>query len=285
MNSLNPTQAEQIKEIGAYLRSTREEQSISTEQVANHTYISLRMLRALEAGQLDQLPESVFIQGFIRRYGDFLGLDGEALAKSFPVEVLPIKFDLYAQQAHQETHQTQPKSSGLKPYAEAVTPYRATFRKSYILYIILLVAAVMGLLSLLNTETKNSPIAKQQTTSVKPTSSAPAAPQASQPSSTTQTTVTTSSPPPAATQASQPSSTTKVSVSLQGDCWLRVIVDGKTDFEGILTKGHQQTWKVNQRLTLRAGNAGAVLMSINGEQAKFLGKPGDVKEVTFSVDQ
>lgn len=64
-----------------------------------------------------------------------------------------------------------------------------------------------------------------------------------------------------------------------------MIVDGKTDFEGILTKGHQQTWKVNQRLTLRAGNAGAVLMSINGEQAKFLGKPGDVKEVTFSVDQ
>ncbi|NEO98961.1 MAG: helix-turn-helix domain-containing protein [Symploca sp. SIO2E9] len=281
MNSLNPTQAEQLKEIGAYLRSIREEQSISIEQVASHTYISLRVLKALEAGQLDQLPEPVFIQGFIRRYGDFLRLDGEALAKSFPVELLPIHSDAFAQEANLETYQTQPKSLDLKPYAEAVTPYLAALRKPYILYMLLLVAAVIGLLSLFNRELKNSPIAQQQTTSVKPTSSAPAAPKASQPTSTAKATLTTSSAP-AAPKASQPSSTTQVSVSLQGDSWLRVIVDGKTEFEGILTKGNQQTWKANQRLTLRAGNAGAVLMSINGEPALPLGKTGDVREVTFS---
>ncbi|NEO28991.1 MAG: helix-turn-helix domain-containing protein [Symploca sp. SIO3C6] len=283
MNSLNPTQAEQLHEIGAYLRRIREEKSISTEQVASQTYISLRILKALEAGQLEQLPEPVFIQGFIRRYGDFLRLDGEALAKSFPVNVLPIQTDASIQQANQETRQAQSKSLSLNSYKQAVQNLTA-LRKSYILYMILLVAAVIGLLSIPKTKIKNLPVAQQQTNSPTTKSSSSADQKSSQPATTAQVTLTKSSPQPTP-KASQPNSTTQVSVTLQGDSWLRVTVDGKTEFEGILTTGDQQTWKANQRLTLRAGNAGAVLMSINGQQAKPLGKIGGVQEVTFSVDQ
>jgi cytoskeletal protein RodZ len=84
VNHLNPAQTEQLKEIGAYLRQLRQEQSISTEEVAAKTFIPLRILKALEEGQPEHLPEAVFIQGFIRRYADVLDLDGAALAKTFP---------------------------------------------------------------------------------------------------------------------------------------------------------------------------------------------------------
>ena len=37
-------------------------------------------------------------------------------------------------------------------------------------------------------------------------------------------------------------------------------------------------------LTIRAGNAGGVVVSVNESQAETLGQPGMVKEVTFAPD-
>jgi hypothetical protein len=102
---------------------------------------------------------------------------------------------------------------------------------------------------------QNSPIAQQQQTLAKPAPSSPAPP-----------------------KASQPSLPIQVSVSLKDESWLRVVADGT------LTKGKQQTWKAKKQLTIRAGNAGAVLTSFNQGEPKLLGNLGDVKEVTFSPD-
>ena len=145
MNHLNPAQTEQLKEIGAYLRQLRQEQSISTEEVAAKTVISLRILKALEEGQPEHLPEAVFIQGFIRRYADVLDLDGAALAKTFPTNFLPVTPDTCSQKI--------PKSLSI--------PIQI-----YVLYVLLLLTAVSGLLYLLNKQqtakpnlqNKNSPV-------------------------------------------------------------------------------------------------------------------------------
>jgi len=48
--------------------------------------IQPRVIRAIEAGNLKELPEGVYIRGFLRRYADALGLDGHALASEFPLE-------------------------------------------------------------------------------------------------------------------------------------------------------------------------------------------------------
>ncbi|HEY9662639.1 MAG TPA: helix-turn-helix domain-containing protein, partial [Allocoleopsis sp.] len=85
MDKLDSTQIEQLRAIGAYLYEIRQDQARSLEEIAAKTYIPLRLLKALEAGQEQILPEPVFIQGFIRRYGDVLGLDGTALSQQFPI--------------------------------------------------------------------------------------------------------------------------------------------------------------------------------------------------------
>jgi hypothetical protein len=74
-----------------------------------------------------------------------------------------------------------------------------------------------------------------------------------------------------------------VEIKLEDKSWLRVVVDGKTEFEGIVTKGTEKTWVANQQLTIRAGNAGAVLVAFNEEEAKHLGERGQVQEVTYKA--
>ncbi|MDJ0542220.1 MAG: DUF4115 domain-containing protein, partial [Microcystis sp. M53603_WE2] len=75
-----------------------------------------------------------------------------------------------------------------------------------------------------------------------------------------------------------------VEVKLEDDCWLRVVVDGKTEFEGVLPQGSHRTWQANRELTVRAGNAGGVYVAVNNAHAKQLGQPGKVEEVTYRAN-
>jgi hypothetical protein len=66
---------------------------------------------------------------------------------------------------------------------------------------------------------------------------------------------------------------------------MRVTADGSTQFEGILQPGDSRLWTADQALTIRAGNAGAVVVSYNNQQGVPLGQLGTVKEVTYSPDK
>ncbi len=251
MNQLNPEQAERLKEIGAYLRQVREEQSISTQEVATKTYIPLRLLKALEEGRSDQLPEPVFIQGFIRRYADVLNLDGAALAKTFPLNLLPTKSEVSSQDF-------------TKLFYRIIPNYLP-----YILYILLVGTAASGLFYLLNKpqtpktnlQRKNSSITQQQTVT-KPTSSTSGS-----------------------TKAFGPSLPIQVRVSLKEKSQLRVTVDGKTEFDEVLAKGTEKTWTATKQLTLKADNASAVLIYFNQREPKLLGESRGSKEITFTPEQ
>ncbi len=89
MQSLTQVQAEQLQEITQHLLRLRQEKSISIEEIAMATNIRLNLLEALDIGDFQALPEPIYIKGFIRRYGEVLGLDGQALANSFKINDFP----------------------------------------------------------------------------------------------------------------------------------------------------------------------------------------------------
>ena len=62
---------------GEGLKREREKKKITLDQVSLSTKISVRMLRALEADEFDQLPGGIFNKGFVRAYARYLGLDEE----------------------------------------------------------------------------------------------------------------------------------------------------------------------------------------------------------------
>lgn len=67
------------KRIGQQLREAREAKSLTFEQVSREIRIRTRYLKALEEGNLGELPSAVHVRGFLRSYADFLDLNPDEL--------------------------------------------------------------------------------------------------------------------------------------------------------------------------------------------------------------
>ncbi len=89
MTKFSAPQQNQLAQIGAFLRDNREKQSKSLEDIAICTYIRPQLLIGIETGNPEMLPEPIFVQGFIRRYGEALGLNGIELSQQFTVTSIP----------------------------------------------------------------------------------------------------------------------------------------------------------------------------------------------------
>ena len=72
-----------MKHIGEYLKNLRIEKNITLEEAEDHTGIRVQYLQALEEGDFNKIPGDVFIKGFIRNYGNYLGADGNALVDAY----------------------------------------------------------------------------------------------------------------------------------------------------------------------------------------------------------
>ncbi|WP_339615399.1 RodZ domain-containing protein [uncultured Gilvimarinus sp.] len=86
-DEVNPeTQAGPGPGPGAKLAEAREQQGKSREQIASALNIQLDKIIALEADQYEKLFSPVFTRGYLRSYGKYLGLDGEALVREFETD-------------------------------------------------------------------------------------------------------------------------------------------------------------------------------------------------------
>lgn len=80
-----------LKELGIALREAREAKGLDIDDVAIRIKVSARVLRAIEDGEQDQLPHSVYARGFIKSYAAMLGVDNDlvmrAVDEAYPFEV------------------------------------------------------------------------------------------------------------------------------------------------------------------------------------------------------
>ncbi len=250
-------QVEKLEELGSRLRQFRTAQSIPLEEVAAQTRIQTRLLNAIEEGRLDQLPEPVYIKGFIKRFAEALGLNGAEFASAFPT------------------------GSGIqfvKPPWRHLPAAQLRPVHLYLLYVFLVLGSVNGLSFLVSRsaiqgiKTEDYPSPGQQLPA--PKNSAPANQlQKLEPIKLA-----------SVTQRSQSGKSVQVGVTLKSQSWIRVVADGKTEFEGVLPEGTQRTWVADKTLSVRAGNAGGVLVEFNDQKAKQMGAPGEVQEVTFAAN-
>lgn len=72
-----------MRTVGQVLKDERERKFYTLDEVEKATKIRKELLEALEAGQYIKLPPPTFIQGFIKNYGKFLGLDPQKLLAIF----------------------------------------------------------------------------------------------------------------------------------------------------------------------------------------------------------
>ncbi len=62
-----------------WLEQQRLRAGLSLEAIADRTKISIRFLRAIEAGDFEQLPAGIFATSYIRQYAEAIGTDPEKI--------------------------------------------------------------------------------------------------------------------------------------------------------------------------------------------------------------
>jgi cytoskeletal protein RodZ len=259
-NNLNSQleQQEQLKKIGERLYEIRMEKGVSLETISEQTMISKRLLKAIDKGDFVELPELFYTKALMVKYGR--ALNAMDIVDSLQTKPVVVAGDRV------EKVKSAPQSSNSRSFQ---INWQLNSLHLYIVYIVLIIIAVRGLASLVEpsttvvtqtTEEKTSPVNNQQPN----TSLNKGLPQLISQSTDTNSVI--------------------VGINLQDRCWLKVMVDGKLAFEGILPQGTQKTWEGQEEVTIRAGNAGGVVVTFNNGQKKILGKPGEVEEVTYTVN-
>ncbi|WOD39427.1 helix-turn-helix domain-containing protein [Nodosilinea sp. E11] len=74
-----------LKKVGTRLQQLRLEKALSLDDMYQQTFIQPYTLKAIETGNLKQLPEPFYIRAFIQKYASALGLEGKAVAADFPM--------------------------------------------------------------------------------------------------------------------------------------------------------------------------------------------------------
>ena len=250
-------QQEKISKIGSYLRQIRLEKNISLEAIAQKTLIPYRLLQAIESGNIEELPELFYTRALISKFAKELDVkeikDLQTLQESPPDLSPPV----------QATNK-----ANNRWYFPDFNVQIKQFHL-YLLYILVIIASVKGITTLVE---RPIIINKIQVAKQIPLESP--------------VTINSPSPEPSTTLISQSEApqSAVVNITLKDRCWLKVIVDGKVEFEGTLPKGTNRTWTGKEQVTIRAGNAGGVFITFNDGQEKLLGKPGQVEEVTYTVN-
>jgi len=97
--------------------------------------------------------------------------------------------------------------------------------------------------------------------------------------------------PPTITPTPRPTATPEVVARIALDlettqrAWVRVVADGAVAEEGMLEPGETRSWEADNSIQVRTGNAGGILLALNGEDLGPMGGVGQVVERTWIVGE
>jgi cytoskeletal protein RodZ len=244
---LPPTASERLYQIGIELRQVREQYHLSIEDMSIRTQVQPRLIQAIEEGHLEMLPESVYVKGMVKRYGNSLGLDGIALSQQVPTwEGEPDAFSTVTRQ-----------TTGFSPTTPQVKPLHV-----YLGYTLAIFGIGAGTSHLINN-------------AIRPPSKPMIGASRSQHRSISNVT-------PSITSSPQLPGI-PVGIAVKHPAWAQIGIDGTTKFTGTLKVGMQLNWVAQQQVTISTNNAGGLLFARDRQPMQPLGKIGQKQVVTIKV--
>jgi len=280
-------------DFGTLLRQAREKRGISLQQVSVTTKISARVLDALERNDPSKLPGGIFSRAFVRSYAQEVGLEPERTVATF-VAAFP-----------EESGAEDMPSATTAEEAETFESRRRVATTLVRVLVISLVVVVLGLIYVTLRGGKATPAPSVSEPGAMPPlrppaaaqQEAPAPPAASQPEAAAGVPEPATAPPSPSTPP-QPDVTAGgpvdsavgqgaplvVGIVASDLCWLSVTVDGNRLLARNLQAGERLEYRVRTRVTMIAGNASALAVTLNGKAARPLGGPGQVVATTITAD-
>jgi len=294
-----------MSSVGDHLRGLREQRGLSLDEIARITRVASRYLEALEANRFSALPAPVFTRGFIRAYCQALGeapdtalaqydgREGTAPARPAPapapaprakdtegrspsavmvslVLLIVLGMALVAVALMTQPAREERRAAPIAP-AEPLRPTPPAAAPS-------VTPPVVGAPSVAAAPATPAPspgerVAVATPPPPQPSQAAPAPPAA--PSATTQT------PPPAPLPDIQAatsglSSPYRLVARVSEATWIRVRMEDGASTEETVPAGAVREWVSNRPFVLTVGNAGGVVLELNGRALPPLGAKGSV---------
>ena len=261
--------------VGDTLRSEREKKGLSIKDIEKATSIRAFYIECIEEGRYDELPGEAYTKGFIRNYANFLKLDANALVGQYmnenhpeAVQPEPVAAPQPApaeRPARRPAAPSKPQRTERQTFTDDDFQQRLNEKSGHGKIIAILIAIVVlagGAYYVLGSD---SDTASKPATKTTQQAKKPAAQQSA----------------PAAAPEKQYDDV-ELTAKFTGNCWTQVKADGKVIFEGTVKKGETKKWKADEKLVVTAGNAGAVSLSLNGQDLGQPGGEGEVVEKTYT---
>jgi len=251
-------------DFGGKLREARERKGVTLRQIAGATKISIGVLEALERNDISRLPGGIFSRAFVRSYAIEVGLDPETTIQDF-IAAFP----------HDSVTAGHPRSGDVEDH-EAIESDRRT-ATTFVRLGLISVPIVGGMLYFatagrhaMTAEKPPAPVATHAPAPATPPDPAPSARDAGAPPAADPV-----APAPAVVPAPAGDRLT-VGLNARKPCWVSATVDGQKAIERLLQSGEQTTLEVRREMVLTAGDASAISLTLNGADARPLGKAGEV---------
>mgnify|MGYP000479292534 CR=1 FL=1 len=239
---------------GAALAALRKKSGYSLEEIAKKTRITVPILKALEAGDVEAAGGVAYARGHIRAIAQMIDIDPTHLLELFAVN--ESADDRPMIELLEENNAT-----ALNPQKNHVSPKVVSIAASLILGVAILIPSGIALTS--KSATKHSTKVSMASTS------------ATKKSATTKST----SPVTPAVASDR----SVVVTATGGSTWLSVADrNGAFLFSGILREGSTQTFPYDSVASLRVGNAGATSIIAAGQDLGVLGAMGEAKTITIA---
>lgn len=284
-----PAEAQAIfAEVGQKLCRQRELLGLSLDDVARHTHLRRHYLQALEEGNLSGLPSPVQGRGMLKNYAVFLGMDAESLLLRF-ADGLQARLSVKRNARKPAVREDRPATQS------SLTPLRRLFSADVLagvgLVTFLAIFAIWGAIRIFNLRSLGV---------ASPTAPSIAAVLLSVPTDTLAPTTVpgTPTPPLGAAQSvnlapTQPLSNTvqipsggdqpvQVYITVNQRAWMRVTVDGKTQFEGRVIPGSAYSFAGNDAIEVLTGNGAALQIFFNQQDLGAMGNFGQVIDQIYT---
>jgi cytoskeleton protein RodZ len=278
-------------EIGRLLEHKRKERGLTLEEVEQATKIRKRYLTGLERENYAILPDAVYARGFLKTYANYLGLDGEALSQQ-------LKSSRKTRREHGINYNPRPESDFEKPLIPPSGLRGAQKRKVSTstvvtpLVAVLALAAVIGTLYFVgrgvqvskegNPPSGESPPRHEQQ-NVAGREKAPEAGSPKEGAVGSGGTAGEDEKPAVAEQSAPPDTLRVLVIVRERPSWLLIRTDGTAAYEQVAQPGFSKTFEADQRLYIKSGDAGAVRVEINGQDAGALGGPGEIVARNYTL--
>lgn len=253
-------------DIGGRLRRAREDRGLSLSDAARRTKLSINVLQAIERNDFTSLPAGMYRKAYVRTLAAEVGLNPTEIVADFcqrfepPVETVAVAVPIHSAALEEKWIQQ------LTPSPQRSIVTLAAFAAPAVAWFMLQAGPVGAKVPLNSAASDFTALPMSRTASVGLTADALGA------------------ATPIAIAAHATAVPLRIEMTATGWCWVAAETDGERVMYRLVEPGERVVLEGQRMIALRLGDAGSVVLSINGGASRSFGGHAQVVELEVTPD-